>query len=225
MEPLTALMSEEKMKKKIEQQKAKAPPPGASRILARATRENKKLQKPMPVPTPTPPPPAQTKPETQVQQSNASKQNQAASKSEQRPHSAKNNEPSDLDEWQALNDELNPEINPDLCEKYIQDEAFIVKLKQRLVSSKGLMLDGKVEGASVFRELCKILCSLVSIQFNDDEEAPHREADRYHLFVAQIKSLEGFCNTLELPQFFTELLKHLLNDKTNKNLKQVIFFI
>lgn len=43
-------MTEEQMKRKIEQQRAKAPPPGTSRILSRATREQKKQHKPV-IPT------------------------------------------------------------------------------------------------------------------------------------------------------------------------------
>ena len=44
MEPLTIQMTDEQVKRKQEQQKAKAPPPGTSRILSRATREHKKTQ-------------------------------------------------------------------------------------------------------------------------------------------------------------------------------------
>jgi hypothetical protein len=42
MEPLTVEMTDEQAKRKQEQQKAKAPPPGTSRILSRANREQKK---------------------------------------------------------------------------------------------------------------------------------------------------------------------------------------
>jgi hypothetical protein len=42
MEPLTVEMTDEQVKRKQEQQKAKAPPPGTSRILSRANREQKK---------------------------------------------------------------------------------------------------------------------------------------------------------------------------------------
>ena len=54
MEPLTATLTEEKLKKKLEQQRAKAPPPGTSRILSRATRDNKKNHKPSITPSAIP---------------------------------------------------------------------------------------------------------------------------------------------------------------------------
>ena len=36
-----------------------------------------------------------------------------------------------------------------MCEKYIQDETFLNRLKQRLLSSKQSMLESKIEGILV----------------------------------------------------------------------------
>jgi hypothetical protein len=41
MEPLTVNLTDEQLKKKQEQQRAKAPPPGTSRILSKANKEQK----------------------------------------------------------------------------------------------------------------------------------------------------------------------------------------
>jgi hypothetical protein len=45
MEPLTAQLTDEQIRRKQVQQRARAPPPGQSRILSRATREQKKQGK------------------------------------------------------------------------------------------------------------------------------------------------------------------------------------
>ena len=37
-----------------------------------------------------------------------------------------------------------------MCEKYLQDENFLNRLKQRLISSKQLMLEAKIEGFTYF---------------------------------------------------------------------------
>jgi hypothetical protein len=70
MEPLTVQMTEEQLRLKQDQQRARAPPPGQSRILSRATREQRKhgggkqLAQVMTTPTkPTPPPPVSESPQ------------------------------------------------------------------------------------------------------------------------------------------------------------------
>ena len=145
----------------------------------------------------------------------------------------------EADEWQSLAEELNPEANFEQCEKALQDEVFLARLKQRLAHSKALMLEGKLEGAAAFREICKILCNLLSIQFNDDEEMDEstvkledntemteeqKEEERYATFRRRLQSLESFCRQLEIPQFFLELAKQLMGASTCKFVKEQLWF-
>lgn len=163
-----------------------------------------------------------------------------------------------------------------MCEKYLKDESFLNKLKQKMNSSKQLMLDSKLEGASAFREICKLICNLLAIEFgegeneNDDENSEDEETLTESLnrtltskpasksskqpnaksksarsakskknsvsqankvkveqepIEKQIQVLENFCIILEVPQFFSDLLKHLISDKPNlKVLKEVNIF-
>ena len=119
------------------------------------------------------------------------------------------------------------------------------------------MLEGKLEGASVFRETCKILCNLLAFQFSEEDDADEeeettlREEDnrkndpasskkssvrvdkskkltartqannndpRFVLFQKRMQSFENFCSYLDLPHFFAELIKQLLNDKSNSKI-------
>lgn len=157
MDPLTVLLTDEKKKKKLEQQKAKAPPPGASRILTRATREHKKAQKSNITPSPIPPlnkKNEESKPDSSpVKQEVKTENNNSVHKSAAHGENQVNPAAENTDEWQNLGEELNPENNFEHCEKMINDEGFLSKLKQRLVYSKTLMLEGKLEGASMFREV------------------------------------------------------------------------
>ena len=128
MEPLTIQMTDEQVKRKQEQQRAKAPPPGTSRILSRANRENKKNQnKPqavlhqpkLPQDNSTPPKPILTQVnnvEQTINKSNLPYQSQTTSnevKTESKSNAkvtAIENHQSDIDEWQNLVEELNPGI-------------------------------------------------------------------------------------------------------------------
>jgi hypothetical protein len=160
-----------------------------------------------------------------------------------------------------------------MCEKYLKDESFLNKLKQKMNISKQLMLESKLEGASAFREICKLVCNLLAIEFgeNDNENEEDNSEDEQSLTESlnrtltskpasksnkllnaksksarstkskksniseanklkneqepiekQIQALENFCIILEVPQFFSDLLKHLISDKPNlKVLKEV----
>ncbi len=253
MEPLTVIMSDEKKKKKQEQQRAKAPPPGASRILTRATKEqnkkNNQVKQPssaMPIPppqaqvqksqtikpsvTPQPPSPPQQQQTVTVNETKVTTQKQAQIES---PRSNTTTTNENLDEWTNFAEDLNPEVNFELCEKMIKEENFLQRLKKKLQVAKNLMLEGKIEGASIFRELCKILCNLLSIEFNeyvtddeddDDNNALNKNELKKSIFLKQMLAFENFCNFLDIPQFFSDLLKQFLNEKSNlKVLKEVIF--
>lgn len=52
----------------------------------------------------------------------------------------------------------------------MKDESFLLKLKQRLLNSKTQMLDGRIDGASIYREVCRIISNLLSIRFDDDAD-------------------------------------------------------
>lgn len=251
MEPLTATMTEEQLKKKLEQQKAKAPPPGTSRILSRATRDNKKNHKPSITPSPIPnmkstkttdkkPAKDETKKESAPTPVAAQAETKAASVVKQSLKPVDELQP-EADDWQNLAEDLIPESNFEHCEKMIQDETFLARLKQRLVYSKGLMFEGKLEGAAAFREICKILCNLLSIQFNDDNELDEstiklengkelseeaKEQERYAVFRRRLQALENFCHHLEIPQFFLEIVRQLMGgtEGENKSLREQPWF-
>ena len=111
MEPLTVQMTDEQIKRKQEQQKAKAPPPGASRILTRANREQKKHQQEVknasPVRNPATKPAEASK--TIVDPSTGpGKQltSEVASKT------AANKQADDAEEWQNYVEDLNPGLFP-----------------------------------------------------------------------------------------------------------------
>ncbi len=130
MEPLTIQMTDEQVKRKQEQQRAKAPPPGTSRILSRANRENKKNQnKPqavlhqpkLPQDNSTPPKPILTQVnnvESTINKSNLPSNQSQTTSNEVKTESKSNakvtaieNHQSDIDEWQSLVEELNPGMN------------------------------------------------------------------------------------------------------------------
>ncbi len=275
MEPLTIQMTDEQIRKKHEQQKAKAPPPGTSRILSRATKEQKKQNKqqqqqqgssntnnqPSQPKQIEPPQLVQkqqlneqiTKTQTTIIENQNNKQNEQQSKQQNLSPNPQGNE---NEEWQNLIEELNPETNFEFCEKMIQDDSFLNRLKHRLNQSKLLMIDCKIEGASMFRDVCKILSNLLSIEFDSDDEETMNEEDNNDIIVSSLSKtlkpesskindksisskiikttdnkqrhlIEKFCNYLELPNYFVELLKDfLLNDKTAaiKNLKSQPWF-
>ena len=172
MEPLTVQMTDEQVKRKQEQQRAKAPPPGTSRILSRATRDQKKAQNKPQAVLHQPKPQTSQQPEQNSMPPkpiNSNLPQQPSANANQEQPSAKNipqhvgetkteSKPTakatttadiqtDIDEWQNLAEELNPDTNFELCEKYIQDEAFLNRLKQRLATSKQSMLESKIEGS------------------------------------------------------------------------------
>ena len=120
MEPLTIQMTDEQVKRKQEQQKAKAPPPGTSRILSRATRDQKKAQnKPqavlhqpkVPSEASSPPKPILTQANTNLDQlpnKNPPQFNTNEAKIEPKTNAKIVENQSDIEEWQNLAEELNP---------------------------------------------------------------------------------------------------------------------
>lgn len=134
----------------------------------------------------------------------------------------------------------------------MKDESFLSRLKQRLISSKTSMLEGKLDGASSFREMCKIICNLLSFQFNEDDDddedtvtdlnnikvdkskkstarnqtiATATTTDpKYLLFVKRMQMFENFCTHLELPQQFSDLLKQLSNEKSGNKISKEVWF-
>jgi hypothetical protein len=52
----------------------------------------------------------------------------------------------------------------------MRDEAFALRLRQRFLSGQALTLDAaKIEGASMLRDVCRILQSILSIALDYDE--------------------------------------------------------
>lgn len=125
----------------------------------------------------------------------------------------------------------------------LRDEPFLSKLKQKLALSKTLVLECKIDGAALYRDVCKLINNLVSIEFDDlydDEEntetGENLESSTNTLkpdqsqqviktkkstsdpkndarFVARLRSLEHFCTYLEIPQCVAEFLKMLIGDR------------
>ena len=84
------------------------------------------------------------------------------------------------------------------------------------------MLEGKLEGASTFREVCKIVCNLLTITYQDDDGNPEDdpEADENN-FLIKIQIFEKFCNFIDLAHVYMSILKQLLMDKSYSFLKDV----
>jgi hypothetical protein len=113
------------------------------------------------------------------------------------------------------------EPNPEIYERLITDDPFLNKLKTKLFNSKSLMLEGKLEGASMFRECCKIICNLLTITYQDDdvnEDDPEGEENN---FLIKIQIFEKFCNFIDLAHVYMSILKQLLLDKNYSFLKDV----
>jgi len=130
----------------------------------------------------------------------------------------------------------------------LKDELFLNKLKQKLNTSKLLILDSKIEGASLYRDMCKIMNNLISVEFEEvyDDDADSTlttspsKGDSESLAVKSVKtnrsrkedlnsrlsSLEFFCNYLDIPQFFIEFSKFFISNKPSiKLLKEAIFYL
>lgn len=208
MEPLTVQLSEEQLKKKQAQQRAKAPPPGTSRILSRATKDQKKQHMAMIKET-----------------SEQKKLNETLKAEEPKNQDQKETE----DGWQSLLENLIPD-NIDLCLKYMNDETFANKIKNKLQTSKQLMIEAKIEGASQFRELSKLISNLLSIQIEIDEQDSlsstlKQDNSAKKPDTSQLEILQRFCTNIDLAKYFFDLLKLFLSDRTNlKNLKEVKLF-
>lgn len=273
MEPLTVQLTDEQMKRKQDQQRARAPPPGQSRILSRAARDhrrqggkqiqqmtskapettanNKENQPPVPVVAPTVQPTATASPNNKTDQptkesvrksveqiSNINKTNADVKASKVFENAT------ETDDWQMLIEELTPETNQEMCEKMMRDEPFLLKLKQKLQTSKTLVLEGKIDGASMYRDICRVINNLLSVEFEEvyddddddyDEEAgetitskKEKEGSRSRRdgdMSNRLASLEYFCNYMDISGFFVEFLKMFISNKSNiKLLKEVILF-
>lgn len=135
---------------------------------------------------------------------------------------------------------LHTETNIELCQKMLKDEKFLNRLKQKLLLSKSLIIDSKIEGASLYRDLCKVINNFLSIEFeelyDDDEEnednsskSTSRRSSKNRPKTADLSRLillEFFCNYLEIPVFFVEFLKLSISNKSNlKILKEVFYFV
>lgn len=209
MEPLTVQLSEEQLKKKQAQQRAKAPPPGTSRILSRATRDQKKQHMAMIKET-----------------SEQKKLNETLKAEEPKQQDHKETE----DGWQSLIENLIPN-NLDLCLKYMNDDTFTLKIKNKLQISKQLMIEAKIEGASQFRELSKLITNLLSIQIEIDEQDSlsstlKQDNSSKKPDASQLEILQRFSSNIDLAKYFFDLLKLFLSDRANlKNLKEVKLFL
>lgn len=123
---------------------------------------------------------------------------------------------SDTDDWALLAEDLNPETNQDRCEKFLVDEAFLGRLKQRLVVAKGLMLEARIEGAAMFRDVCKILCHMMSLHLGGDDELrestlkPEQQEATYASFQKRLRALEHLAQLIDLPRQFITLLDQLV---------------
>jgi hypothetical protein len=170
MEPLTIQMTDEQVKRKQEQQRAKAPPPGTSRILSRANRDNKKNQnKPqavlhqpkLPQDNSTPPKPILTQvnnveqtinksnlPSNQNQSQTTSNEVKTESKSNAKVTAIENHQ-SDIDEWQNLVEELNPGIY------YLVKKKLFVNYFKIIILFKKLILN-------YVKNICKTNFSLIN---------------------------------------------------------------
>jgi hypothetical protein len=63
-------------------------------------------------------------------------------------------------------------------EKYMRDESFALRLKQRILCGQTLTLDAaKIEGASMLRDSCKILQCILSTPLDCDDNEQHRDSD------------------------------------------------
>jgi hypothetical protein len=117
----------------------------------------------------------------------------------------------------------------------LTDDSFVKRFKQRLNQSKQQMLESKLEGASLFRELCKILCNFYSLDFDDenDEDIEAQNVNDSNRTIqasremkrdqVKIQALESFTANTDIPNVFTELLKEFINAKSN--LKEVRLLI
>lgn len=140
---------------------------------------------------------------------------------------------------------MNQDVNIELCEKVMKDDSFLNKIKQKLTTSKSLMLDSKIEGASLYRDLCKLLSNLLSIDFDDEEDSlnsssetikPNESQNKIKSKSSrslanskmnentenlnkntsrQLKLMENFTIYLDIPLFFIDLLKLFIHDKSS----------
>jgi hypothetical protein len=230
MEPLTIVMTEEQLRKKKEQQRAKAPPPGTSRILSKAQRDQKNKNKQQAEKIVDPGtknkegPPAPT---------HAAANNKNAVPIDQ-TKAVKKVDTNSSEEFQNLLDEIYNEKNIEVCKKMMQDESFLKTINAKLVGSIGAMMEGRIEGASIYRELCKLIDKLLSIDvefdsFDDDEgdgsTSPSLDTNRAESIAQIIVCLEGFTRALNLPVVFINLMKNLLNNQQSSHLKSVRLFL
>ena len=86
------------------------------------------------------------------------------------------------------------------------------------------MLEAKLEGASTFREVCKIICNILTITYQDEDVNEDDPQDEENNFLAKIQIFEKFCNFTDLAHVYMSLIKQLL-EKSYSFLKEVNIFL
>lgn len=69
------------------------------------------------------------------------------------------------DEWQGLIEQTDQEGDPDIALKLLQDVKFQNKLKSRIQTSSGQVLDGMLEGAARLKTVLRVITNLVTLKW------------------------------------------------------------
>ena len=102
------------------------------------------------------------------------------------------------------------------------DETSIVD--SIVTGSLSRTLTPKGENNSNKKSTARTVSKMGSKSLKKNESDTDRQKSNRILYEKRLQSLESFANVLELPKFFTELLKQFLSDKPAfKNLKEVLF--
>lgn len=225
MEPLTVQLTVEQLKKKSEQQKAKAPPPGTSRILSRATREHRKQQnkqqpKQIENPKPSGAPIKSNQPTNNQEAVVVQDLNQSTDQNADQIHKAADRSASvfDNEEVENLIEGLAQDETGKVWDDVMNDKATLQKIKKMLVHSQKLVNDAKIEGASNFRNLCQLVCGLYAFEFYSERES----AEEAEFSAKILQVVENFSQELEIPTFFVELAEGF-NKNQSSNLRKVCY--
>jgi hypothetical protein len=105
------------------------------------------------------------------------------------------------------------------------DDFFLKTLSQKLKISINNIYDGKIEGASVFRDLCKLFDFMLSIDceiYNFQKEINEVGDDLNKSIInnESIRFVENFTKVLNLPIVFTDFLQTIISEKCS-NLNSV----
>ncbi len=127
------------------------------------------------------------------------------------------------------NTKLFLEKNIGICKKLMFDESFLKTISQKLIISIDNTIGCKIEGASVFRDLCKLFEHFLSIGLEDTFLNENSEKQEFYSQsnicnngqVSEIMcSIENFVIILNLPVVFIDFMKSLLSNKS-LNLRNV----